>query len=141
MWGCAAAFSLFMMPLASMAGVYNLTVDKVMIDTGSFTKEGIGYNGASPGPILRFNEGENVTINVKNNLDDMTSIHWHGLILPYQQDGVPTISYDGIKPGETFTYNFPISQSGTYWFHSHSGFHSPQNRSLAIWRGLKQQLS
>ena len=130
---CAAvAFSLFMMPLASMAGVYNLTVDKVMIDTGSFTKEGIGYNGASPGPVLRFNEGENVTINVKNNLDDMTSIHWHGLILPYQQDGVPTISYDGIKPGETFTYNFPISQSGTYWFHSHSGFQEPDGAYGAI---------
>jgi len=128
----AAAFSLFMMPLASMAGVYNLTVDKVMIDTGSFTKEGIGYNGASPGPILRFNEGENVTINVKNNLDDTTSIHWHGLILPYQQDGVPTISYDGIKPGETFTYNFPISQSGTYWFHSHSGFQEPDGAYGAI---------
>ena len=132
MWGCAAAFSLFMMPLPSMAGVYNLTVDKVMIDTGSFTKEGIGYNGASPGPILRFNEGENVTINVKNNLDDTTSIHWHGLILPYQQDGVPTISYDGIKPGETFTYNFPISQSGTYWFHSHSGFQEPDGAYGAI---------
>ena len=130
---CAAvAFSLFMMPLASMAGVYNLTVDKVIINTGSFTKEGIGYNGASPGPVLRFNEGENVTINVKNNLDDMTSIHWHGLILPYQQDGVPTISYDGIKPGETFTYNFPISQSGTYWFHSHSGFQEPDGAYGAI---------
>ena len=128
----AAAFSLFMMPLPSMAGVYNLTVDKVMIDTGSFTKEGIGYNGASPGPVLRFNEGENVTINVKNNLDDTTSIHWHGLILPYHQDGVPTISYDGIKPGETFTYNFPISQSGTYWFHSHSGFQEPDGAYGAI---------
>jgi len=55
-----------------------------------------------------------LTINVTNNLDSDTSIHWHGLILPYQQDGVPTISYDGIKPGETFTYNLPIVQSGTY---------------------------
>jgi FtsP/CotA-like multicopper oxidase with cupredoxin domain len=69
---------------------------------------------------------------VKNNLDDTTSIHWHGLILPYQQDGVPTISYDGIKPGETFTYNFPISQSGTYWFHSHSGFQEPDGAYGAI---------
>jgi FtsP/CotA-like multicopper oxidase with cupredoxin domain len=131
--GCfAAAFSLLMMPLASIAGTYNLTVDKVTIDTGNFTKEGIGYNGSSPGPILRFMEGENVTINVTNNLDDTTSIHWHGLILPYQQDGVPTISYDGINPGETFTYNFPIIQSGTYWFHSHSGFQEPDGAYGAI---------
>jgi CopA family copper-resistance protein len=131
--GCfAAAFSLFMMPLASIAGTYNLTVDKVIIDTGNFTKEGIGYNGASPGPVLRFKEGEDVTINVTNNLDDSTSIHWHGLILPYQQDGVPTISYDGISPGTTFTYNFPIVQSGTYWFHSHSGFQEPDGAYGAI---------
>jgi CopA family copper-resistance protein len=114
-----------MMPFTSIADVYNLTVDKVIIDTGKFKKQGIGYNGASPGPVLRMEEGENVTINVTNNLDEMTSIHWHGLILPYQQDGVPTISYDGIKPGETFTYKFPIVQSGTYWFHSHSGFQEP----------------
>ena len=120
-----AVFYLVMMPFTSIADVYNLTVDKVIIDTGTFKKQGIGYNGASPGPVLRMEEGENVTINVTNNLDEMTSIHWHGLILPYQQDGVPTISYDGIKPGETFTYKFPIVQSGTYWFHSHSGFQEP----------------
>ena len=131
--GCiAAAFSLAMMPFTSFAGVYDLTVDKVIIDTGDFKKQGIGYNGASPGPVLRFNEGEDVTINVTNNLDKSTSIHWHGLILPYQQDGVPTISYDGIMPGETFTYNFPIIQSGTYWFHSHSGFQEPDGAYGAI---------
>ena len=120
-----AVFSLVIIPFTSIADVYNLTVDKVIIDTGKFKKQGIGYNGASPGPVLRMEEGKNVTINVTNNLDEMTSIHWHGLILPYQQDGVPTISYDGIKPGETFTYKFPIVQSGTYWFHSHSGFQEP----------------
>lgn len=131
--GCfAAAFSLAMVPYTALAGVYNLTVDKVSIDTGAFVKQGIGYNGASPGPILRWEEDENVTINVTNNLDVPTSIHWHGLILPYQQDGVPTISFDGIKPGETFTYNFPIVQSGTYWFHSHSGFQEPDGAYGAI---------
>jgi CopA family copper-resistance protein len=131
--GCtAAAFSLAMIPFASFAGVYDLTVDNVVIDTGDFKKQGIGYNGASPGPVLRFNEGEDVTINVTNNLDKSTSIHWHGLILPYQQDGVPTISFDGIEPGETFTYNFPIVQSGTYWFHSHSGFQEPDGAYGAI---------
>jgi len=114
------------------AGEYNITVDQVMIDTGTFKKQGIGYNGASPGPVLRFKEGEDVTINVTNNLEDTTSIHWHGLILPYQQDGVPTISFDGIKPGETFTYQFPVVQSGTYWFHSHSGFQEPDGAYGAI---------
>ena len=114
------------------AGEYNITVDPVEIDTGTFTRTGIGYNGASPGPVLRFKEGEDVTINVTNNLSESTSIHWHGLILPFQQDGVPGISYDGIAPGETFTYNFPIIQSGTYWFHSHSGFQEPDGAYGAI---------
>lgn len=112
-------------PMAAVAGEYNLTVDRVSIDTGDFVKEGIGYNGKSPGPVLRFKQGEEVSINVTNNLDEMTSIHWHGMILPFNQDGVPGISFAGIKPGETFTYNFPIKQSGTYWFHSHSGFQEP----------------
>jgi CopA family copper-resistance protein len=130
--GLLAAALLAATAIGAQAGTYNLTVDRVKIDTGDFVKEGIGYNGASPGPVLRFKEGEEVTINVKNNLNETTSIHWHGLILPYQQDGVPTISYDGIKAGETFTYNFPIVQSGTYWFHSHSGFQEPDGAYGAI---------
>lgn len=117
---------------AASADVYNITVDQVTIDTGAFTKTGIGYNGSATPPVLRFKEGEDVTINVTNNLDEDTSIHWHGLILPYQQDGVPKISYDGIKPGETFTYRFPIIQNGTYWFHSHSGFQEPDGAYGAL---------
>ena len=119
-------------PAAAKAGEYNLTVDRITIDTGEFTRSGIGYNGASPGPVLRFKEGEDVTINVTNNLSEPTSIHWHGLILPFDQDGVPGISYDGIAPGETFTYRFPIVQNGTYWFHSHSGFQEPDGAYGAI---------
>ncbi len=122
----------FLLPSIGLAAEYSLTVDPVTIDTGDFTKQGIGYNGASPGPVLRFKEGEDVTIKVTNNLSKKTSIHWHGLILPFQQDGVPGISYDGIQPGETFTYNFPIVQSGTYWFHSHSGFQEPDGAYGAI---------
>lgn len=114
------------------AAEYALTVDKVVIDAGTFKKEGIGYNGASPGPVLRFREGEDVTIKVTNNLDEDTSVHWHGLIVPTAQDGVPEISYDGIKPGQTFTYRFPVKQSGTYWFHSHSGFQEPDGAYGAI---------
>ena len=125
-----AAIAAFAFPLAlsapAFAAEYDLTVDYVTIDTGDGnTTQGIGYNGASPGPTLRFKEGEEAVIRVTNNLDEQTSIHWHGLILPYQMDGVPTISFDGIEPGETFTYRFPITQNGTYWFHSHSGFQEP----------------
>ena len=125
--GLAAALS-----SATVAGEYALTVDPVTIDTGDFSRAGIGFNGASPGPVLRFKEGEDVTINVTNNLSGPTSIHWHGLILPFQQDGVPGISYDGIAAGETFTYRFPITQSGTYWFHSHTGFQEPDGAYGAI---------
>ena len=128
----AAGFVLWTASSAALSSEYNLTVDRVTIDTGNFTRSGIGYNGASPGPVLRFQEGEEVTINVTNNLSESTSIHWHGLILPFQQDGVPGISYDGIAAGETFTYRFPIVQSGTYWFHSHTGFQEPDGAYGAI---------
>ena len=124
--------ALALLPALSWAGEYRLSVDEVTIDTGDFRKQGIGYNGASPGPVLRFREGEDVTIHVTNNLDEPTSVHWHGLILPYQMDGVPGLSYPGIAPGETFTYRFPITQSGTYWFHSHSGFQEPDGAYGAI---------
>jgi L-ascorbate oxidase len=104
---------------------YFLTVDPIEITAGGVTKKGIGYNGKSPGETLRFTEGDTAVIHVTNNLDTPTSIHWHGLILPFTQDGVPGISFPGINPGDTFTYTFPISQSGTYWYHSHSGFQEP----------------
>ncbi|MFA7393201.1 MAG: copper resistance system multicopper oxidase [Pigmentiphaga sp.] len=78
-------------------------------------------NGSLPAPTLRWREGDTVTIRVKNRLKEDTSIHWHGIILPFEMDGVPGISFPGIKPGETFTYRFKIEQSGTYWYHSHSG--------------------
>ena len=114
------------------AGEYNITVDRIKIDAGNFTKQGLGYNGSQTPTILRFKEGEDVVINVTNNLNEETSIHWHGLILPFDQDGVPDISFDGIAPGETFTYRFPIVQNGTYWFHSHSGFQEPDGAYGAI---------
>jgi CopA family copper-resistance protein len=79
-------------------------------------------NGSLPAPTLRWREGEEVTIRVTNRLREATSIHWHGIILPYQMDGVPGISFPGIAPGATFTYRFKVQQSGSYWYHSHSGF-------------------
>jgi CopA family copper-resistance protein len=82
---------------------------------------GIAVNGSVPGPLIRLREGQNVQLNVTNNLDTDTSIHWHGLLVPFQMDGVPGISFPGIRPRQTFRYEFPIRQSGTYWYHSHSG--------------------
>ncbi|MFA6230457.1 MAG: copper resistance system multicopper oxidase [Rhodanobacter sp.] len=79
-------------------------------------------NGGIPGPILRWKEGSTVTLRVTNHLRVPTSIHWHGILLPFQMDGVPGISFGGIAPGETFVYRFLVRQSGTYWYHSHSGF-------------------
>jgi CopA family copper-resistance protein len=79
-------------------------------------------NGSLPAPILRWKEGETVTLRVKNNLSNDSSIHWHGMILPSDMDGVPGFSFTGIKPGDTFEYQFEVNQSGTYWYHSHSGF-------------------
>ena len=78
-------------------------------------------NGVLPAPLIRLREGQNVRLSVTNDLDEDTSIHWHGLLVPFQMDGVPGVSFPGIKPRSTFVYEFPVRQSGTYWYHSHSG--------------------
>ena len=79
-------------------------------------------NGSVPAPVLRWREGETVTLRVTNRLPVTSSIHWHGVLLPAGMDGVPGLSFGGIQPGETFTYRFDVKQSGTYWYHSHSRF-------------------
>jgi len=79
-------------------------------------------NGSVPAPVLRWREGDRITLRVTNHLAHDSSIHWHGIILPTDMDGVPGLSFDGIKPGETYEYQFDVNQSGTYWYHSHSGF-------------------
>lgn len=107
---------------SATAGEYNLTIDRQDVDVGGRHGMSLTINGQLPGPTLRFKEGEDVTINVTNKLNEDTSLHWHGLLLPGEMDGVPNFNnFPGIKPGETFTYNFKIRQSGTYWYHSHSG--------------------
>ena len=87
---------------------------------------GVAVNGSVPGPLVRMKEGTNVRLNVTNHLTEDTSIHWHGLLVPFHMDGVPGISFPGIKPGQTFTYEFPVRQAGTYWYHSHSGLQEQQ---------------
>lgn len=103
------------------AATYDLEIKKIDVNITGRSREALSVNGQIPGPELRFKEGEDVVLKVTNKLDTDASIHWHGLILPYQMDGVPGISFPGIKPGKTFTYRFRANQSGTYWYHSHSG--------------------
>ncbi|HKY80645.1 MAG TPA: copper resistance system multicopper oxidase [Sphingobium sp.] len=98
-----------------------LTVGRSHFETGGRSAHAVTINGTLPAPLIRLKEGQTVRLAVTNALAEDTSIHWHGLILPFQMDGVPGISFPGIRPGETFTYEFPIRQSGTYWYHSHSG--------------------
>ena len=81
----------------------------------------IGLNGTVPGPLIRLRQGQKVRLSVANDLDVDSSIHWHGLLVPFQYDGVPGVSFPGIKPRSTFLYEFPVNQAGTYWYHSHSG--------------------
>ncbi|MCO8019216.1 copper resistance system multicopper oxidase [Brevundimonas diminuta] len=98
-----------------------LSVGRSPFTVGGRTGHAVTVNGTLPAPLIRLREGQNVRLSVTNHLDEDTSIHWHGLLLPFQMDGVPGISFPGIKPHETFVYEFPIKQSGTYWYHSHSG--------------------
>jgi len=103
------------------AETYNLDVAYKNVNITGNTVKKVAVNDSIPGPTLRFTDGEDVTINVTNHLDEDTSIHWHGILLPGEMDGVPRLNgFPGIKPGETFTYNFKIRQTGTYWYHSHS---------------------
>lgn len=99
---------------------YNLTIKKQSINITGKPTMGMTINGSIPGPTLEFNEGEQAVIHVTNNMDVETSIHWHGILLPNFQDGVPYLTTPPIKPGTTFTYSFPLKQAGTYWYHSHT---------------------
>ncbi len=98
-----------------------LTVGHSEFTTGGKSGHAITVNGTLPGPLIRLKEGQRVRLSVANTLAEDTSIHWHGLLVPFQFDGVPGLSFPGIKPGETFVYDFPILHAGTYWYHSHSG--------------------
>jgi len=122
---------LWMMALAGMMIVsgpahartseYNLTIERQSVNITGKPVEKITVNGSIPAPTLRFTEGDDVVINVTNNMDEASSIHWHGLILPGEMDGVPGFNkFPGIKPHSTFTYRFKIKQTGTYWYHAHS---------------------
>lgn len=99
---------------------YKLTIDKKMVNITGKEVMGMAINGTIPGPTLRFTEGEYAVIHVTNNMKIESSVHWHGLLLPNFHDGVPYLNTPPIPPGKTFTYEFALKQSGTYWYHSHT---------------------
>ena len=111
---------------------FDLNIAEQRVNYTGRTRIATAINGGVPGPTLRWKEGETVTLRVTNNLPVSSSIHWHGLILPNKMDGVPGLTFDGIASSSTFTYRFKVQQSGTYWYHSHSGFQEQTGAHGAI---------
>jgi FtsP/CotA-like multicopper oxidase with cupredoxin domain len=101
---------------------FELTIGALAVNYTGRPRVATAVNGQLPGPVLRWREGDTVTLRVTNRLPVRSSIHWHGILLPAAMDGVPGLSFPGIDPGETYVYRFPVQQSGTYWYHAHSGF-------------------
>ena len=100
---------------------FDLTIARTPLIIGGQPANPITINGSIPGPLIRLQEGREALLRVTNQLSEDTSIHWHGILLPNPMDGVPGVTFAGIRPGETFTYYFPVKQYGTFWYHSHSG--------------------
>jgi len=112
--------------------VISLKIQETKLKIGQRDATALTVNGSIPAPLVRLREGQLATIEVTNQLKEDSSIHWHGIILPPNMDGVPGISFAGIKPGETFIYKFPVTQSGTYWYHSHSGLQEQKDISVQL---------
>ncbi|VVM81890.1 Copper resistance protein A [Pseudomonas fluorescens] len=101
---------------------FDLYIGELPVNVTGAARTAMAINGSLPGPILRWREGDTVTLRVRNRLKQDTSIHWHGIILPANMDGVPGLSFHGIAPDGMYEYKFKVDQNGTYWYHSHSGF-------------------
>lgn len=109
--------------LSTLTGTeFDLSIGEMPVNITGKRRIAMVINGGLPGPLLRWREGDTVTLRVRNRLDAATSIHWHGIILPPNMDGVPGLSFAGIEPGGMYVYQFKLQQNGTYWYHSHSGF-------------------
>ena len=110
-------------PLPTVSGTdIALTIGQVAVEVDGKVSRAIGVNGTVPAPLVRLKEGQRVRLRVRNTLDEESSIHWHGLLVPFEMDGVPGVSFPGIMPRSTFDYEFQVPQSGTYWYHSHSAY-------------------
>ncbi|MEL7698296.1 copper oxidase [Pantoea conspicua] len=111
-----------LMQSRTLAGTdFDLFIGETPLNITGKTRYAKTINAGLPGPLLRWKEGDTVTLRVKNRLSEPTSVHWHGIILPANMDGVPGLSFHGIEPDDTYVYSFKIKQNGTYWYHSHSG--------------------
>lgn len=111
---------------------FELTIAEGVLNVTGKSVPAKMINGGVPGPLLRWKEGQTVTLRVRNRLDEAASIHWHGVILPANMDGVPGLSFSGIEAGETYIYTFNVNQNGTYWYHSHSGLQEQEGVYGAI---------
>ncbi|HNP34798.1 MAG TPA: copper resistance system multicopper oxidase [Woeseiaceae bacterium] len=101
--------------------VFDLAIRQHQLEIAGGMGNVVSINNSVPGPLLEWYEGRDVVLNVANEMNVDTSIHWHGILLPFEMDGVPGVTFRGIQPSTTFRYQFPVRQSGTYWYHSHSG--------------------
>ncbi|ACO76293.1 Copper-resistance protein A precursor CopA family [Azotobacter vinelandii CA] len=130
--GVLAGFGLWRPPVWALGGParpallsgseFDLSIGEAPVNITGKPRIATVINGSLPGPTLRWREGDSVTLRVRNRLDEDTSLHWHGILLPANMDGVPGLSFDGIAPGGLYQYRFKVKQNGTYWYHSHSGF-------------------
>ncbi len=120
-WARSAAVTGSNTRRSNTALYFDLAIRKHAFEIAGSTGNAITINDSVPGPLLEWYEGQDVVLNVTNYLREPTSIHWHGILLPFEMDGVPGVAFRGIGPGDTFQYRFPVKQSGTYWYHSHSG--------------------
>jgi len=110
-------------PIPTLSGPdIALSIGKVPVRVDGKVSRAIGINGTVPGPLIRLKQGQSARLRVTNTLDEDSSIHWHGVLVPFAMDGVPGVSFPGIKARQTFHYEFPVVQSGTYWYHSHSAY-------------------
>ena len=132
-WSFNARSSLSLpLPPTLLGTHFDLTISETPVNITGSNKQAKTINGGLPGPTLRWKEGDKVTLKVKNQLDEQTSIHWHGIILPANMDGVPGLSFAGIEPNDTYVYTFQVNQNGTYWYHSHSGLQEQEGVYGAI---------
>ncbi|EXF44547.1 copper resistance protein A [Pseudomonas sp. BAY1663] len=130
--GALAGFGLWRQPVWALTSPgqptvlsgtrFDLSIDSMTVDFSGRRRTAMAINGSIPGPLLRWREGDSVTLRVRNRLPQDTSIHWHGILLPANMDGVPGFSFAGIAPDGMYEYHFKVKQSGTYWYHSHSAF-------------------
>ncbi|MEQ1726977.1 MAG: copper resistance system multicopper oxidase [Vicinamibacterales bacterium] len=135
--GAAASLGLLRQPawaqtgrrrdFAALSGTeFDLHIGETDVNITGSPRTALTINDSLPGPLLRWREGDTITLNVSNSLDEDASIHWHGILLPANMDGVPGLSFSGIRPGQAYRYHFTVKQWGTYWYHSHSGFQEQQ---------------